>query len=456
MTLHLVGMTHHTASMSVLDAAALPTEVAVRAATRLRGIAAESVVLATCNRLEAYVVTPDDADPDAVGRDVAEVLAGHGSLNESDFISQAFVLQGEDAVDHLLTVAAGLDSMVVGEPQVLGQVRAAIVQGRHAGTVGPELSSLFDTALRVGKRVRAETGLQRAGGDIAAQAIRMLLEAGVDLTGSRVLLVGAGSMASLAGHAVVEHDVAEVLVISRSPSSAGSLAHALGGRAESIDVLQENLGSVDVVMTCAGTRGELVTADMVRAALAGRPADRGELVVLDLAVPHDVDRSIADIPGVLLRGLEDIPTSTADSVDEARARSVVVEGLQEFTAWRREAGAASTVVALRTLGEDIVAGELARLRARLPGLPDEVAAEVETSVRRVAAKLLHQPTVRVKQAAGAGDGDEVQSAVRHLFALADTEEDDTQHSAATSMAAAVGSAAVAAAARSGPARDGAS
>lgn len=422
MTIHLVGMSHRTAPMHVLDAAALPSDVAARATLRLHDLGREAVVLATCNRLEAYVVAVDSSDPDTVGRDIAEVMAGHGSLNERDFIGNSFVHRDEEAVSHLLGVAAGLDSMVVGEPQVLGQVRAAVMEGRASGTVGPELSMLFDTALRVGKQVRSETGLERAGSSMASEALGMLSYSGVRVHGSRVLLVGAGSMASLAGRALIEAGADDVVVVSRTFDSAEALALSLGGRAEPIEALERLLRVVDLVVTCAGTRGELVSEEMVRAAVAERVVREHALGFLDLAVPHDVDRGVGDIPGVVLRGLEDLAGRSASAADEQAARRIVADGVLQYAQWRRSTGATSTVVALRSLGDQVVDAELARLRSRLPDLSEAVVVELEATVRRAVAKLLHHPTVRVKQAAGSGDAENFEMAVRHLFALAESDD----------------------------------
>lgn len=416
MSLYAVGMSHHTAPMAVLDAASVSGDLVEEMLTKVRGLADEVVVLATCNRLEVYLSCAED-ETEGLEDQVIAVVASFGSLSETEFAEHGFVYSGSVVAEHLFDVAAGLDSMVVGEPQVLGQVRSALLRARSVGSVGPVLSDLFDAALRVGKQVRTETGLQRAGGSIAAAALDLLSGTEVPWRGGRALVVGAGSMAALAGRALVEAGVSEVVVTSRTASSAAELAESLGGRAEPFDTLPRLLRAVDLVVTCAGTRGELISAQMLAEAAAEKVDRVHQLGVLDLAVPHDVDRDAAELDGVVVRGLEHLSERAGSAADERAARQIVCDALQGYAADQRVVSVTPTVVALRGFADQVVAAELERLRARTSGISEEVQGELETTVRRVVAKLLHGPTVRVKEAAGSGEGDQFEDAVRALFAL---------------------------------------
>jgi glutamyl-tRNA reductase len=319
------------------------------------------------------------------------------------------------AVHHLFQVASGLDSMVVGESQILGQLRRAYGASGH--TAGRVLHELFQTALRVGKRVHAETGIDAAGQSLVSVGVEHAAAAVGDLARRPVLVVGAGSMGALAGATLRRSGVGEVVVANRTPENAARLATSLEGRGVGLDALVAEIAAADVVVTSTGAIGHVVSREVVAAAMESR--DR-PLAVVDLALPRDVDPGVRTIPGVTLVDLESIQgalagTEAHEGVEAARA--IVAAEVSGFLTWQKASRVAPTVVALRSRADEVVAAELARLAGRLPDLADDVRAEVEQSVRRVVQTLLHAPTVRVKELDDAPAGLSYAEALRELFGL---------------------------------------
>jgi glutamyl-tRNA reductase len=306
--------------------------------------------------------------------------------------------------------------MVVGEGQILGQVREALRVGQEAGTVGPALNVLFQQALRVGKRVHAETDVDHAAPSLVSLALeRAGAELGT-LEGARVLVVGAGSMAGLSAATVTRQGASELLVASRTEAHARRLAEQYSGRALPLTAVQEALADVDVLVSCTGATGVVLPLSVLAAARAG--AER-PLAVIDLALPHDVDPAVAELPGVSLFDLARLATEVNDrDADEVAAVSdIVAQEIAAFLAARSSATVTPTVVALRTMATGIVDAEMSRLAARLPDLDPAVRDEVQQAVRRVADKLLHQPTVRVKELANEVGAVSYAAALAELFSL---------------------------------------
>jgi glutamyl-tRNA reductase len=305
--------------------------------------------------------------------------------------------------------------MVVGEGQILGQVRDAYRRAQAAETVGRVLQALFPAALRVGKRCHAETDIDSAGRSVVTVGLAAVAPAGV--AGSQALVVGAGSMAALAASTLVREG-ADVVIASRSADRAERLAGIVGGRAIELSRLTRALVDVDVVVSCTGAAEVVLSADMVEAAVrerGGRP-----LRVLDVALPRDVDLAVHALPGVVaadlatLAGRDDL---AAAAEDVGAVRAIVADELAAFAGARRQAQVAPTVVALRAMADDVVASELARMGSRLPDLDAQALEEITKTVRRVVDKLLHAPTVRIKELAAEPGGASYESALRELFAL---------------------------------------
>ena len=417
MSVLVVGVSHKTAPVAVLERLALDADGVDKLVENVMACehVLEATALTTCNRVEVYAeVERFHGSVESVSRLLCEIA----DEAPEDVVPHLYVHYDDGAVSHVFGVAAGLDSMVIGESQILGQVRHALRTGQESGTVGPALNVLFQQALRVGKRVHAETDVQRAAPSLVSLALdRAAADIG-PVAGKRVLVVGAGSMAGLAVATVSRLGAAEVVVASRTEANARRLAEQYDGRAVPLTDVQEVLADSDLLVSCTGATGVVLPLAVVAAARenAERP-----LAVIDLALPHDVDPAVADLPGVSLFGLARLAQEVNEgdvATDVAAVREIVAQEIAAFLAARRSATVTPTVVALRTMATGIVDGEVQRLLGRLPGLDPEVRAELEQAVRRVADKLLHQPTVRVKELAINETGAvSYAAALAELFAL---------------------------------------
>ena len=418
MSILIVGTSYRRAPVELLEQLALDVDAAakLRAAALETAYVSEAVVLATCNRIEIYAEV--DRFHGSV-EDLTALLARHANAALEDVVETLYVHYDEAAVAHLFEVATGLDSMVVGESQILGQVRSALRHGQDDASVGPSLNALFQQGLRVGKRAHSETDIDRAGQSLVSVALADASQVLGPLDSCHACIVGAGSVAALTAASLERAGVRDISIVSRTVSSASRLADAVGGRAAPLSALVKQVASADLVVSCTGATGPVISAEMVATALSSRAADR-PLVIVDLALPHDVAPVVAEFPGVTL-----IPLQTlADSVhngsaleDVAAVKAIVGEEVAAFIAARDAARVAPTVVALRTMATGVVASELARLWGRLGPLTPAEREEIVHTVTRVADKLLHEPTVRVKQLAGRAPESSYADALAELFAL---------------------------------------
>ncbi|MGW0395467.1 glutamyl-tRNA reductase [Streptomyces sp. NPDC003042] len=551
MSLLVVGLSHRSAPVSVLERASLSADAKVKLLhdTLAAEPAAEAALLATCNRIELY------ADVDKFHAGVAELstlLAQHSGVALEELTPYLYVQYEDRAVHHLFSVACGLDSMVVGEGQILGQIKDALALGQELHTAGRLINDLFQQALRVGKRAHSETGIDRAGQSLVTFGLEQLavhLPVGEWAAGKRALVIGAGSMSSLAAATLARVGVAEIVVANRTAERAERLAEILvasgtgvAARAVSMASVAEELTRVDVVVSCTGATGLVLSGDDVARAVDGGPAglsptpplpetgaaprtpsqglrprtpapqrpagldsaapgdadvlarlvtaaerhgrladagavrtisvveaevcpvpgdgrsalagvdagslelhgtwaDQGEaaaqrqprraarsqgdgtpvrLALLDLAMPRDIDAAAHRIPGVRLVDIESLAEASADApmaADVDAVRGIVAEEVAAFGAAQRAAHITPTVVALRAMAAEVVAMEVARLDGRVPDLDERQRAEVTQTVRRVVDKLLHAPTVRVKQLASEPGGAGYAEALRELFDL---------------------------------------
>jgi glutamyl-tRNA reductase len=408
MSVLVVGISHRSAPVPLLERVAMDAEGAAKLA---KDVAAgehvtEAAVIATCNRLEIY------ADVDRFHGSVEELsglLVERAGRSTEALLPHLYVHYDDGAVSHLFQVASGLDSMAVGESQILGQTRDALARGQESGTVGPALNVLFQQALRVGKRAHAETGIDQAAPTLVSAALDRV----GDVVGRRTVVVGAGSIAGLATATLVRRGAGEVVVVNRTPDRASRLAAEHGVRAAALSDLEAEVAAADLVVLCTGSTGVLLTTEMVAA--LDRPLD-----VVDLALPHDVEPGVGALPGVTLVTLADLADDLAGSdagVEVDAVRGIVTQEVAAFLTARRQASVTPTVVALRSMATGVVDAELARLMARLPDLDDATRAEVLRSLRRVADKLLHQPTVRVRELANETGAVSYAAALAELFAL---------------------------------------
>jgi glutamyl-tRNA reductase len=417
-SLLVVGVSHHTASVELLERLALDQDgVEKLVATVLHSDhVLEATVLATCNRVEVYAeVTRFHDSVDVVTR----ALCDHAEQPADDVIPHLYVHYDDGAVSHLFHVAAGLDSMVVGEGQVLGQTREALRIGQDLGAVGPGLNAAFQQALRVAKRTHAETGVDRAAPSLVSVSLDRAAAHVGQLAGRRAVVVGAGAMASLAVATLSRLDLGEIVVVNRTPAKAARLAEQYAATIALIADLPEVVADADVLISCTGSIGLVLTTEQVAGA---RGETAGPLAVIDLALPHDIEPSVAELPGVGLVSLKVLAEELSE-LDPERAgdildvRRIVAEEIQAFLHLRHLANVTPTVVALRSMATGVVEAELARLEARLPELPPELRAEVELAIRRVADKLMHQPTVRVKELANTTGAISYTAALAELFSL---------------------------------------
>ncbi|MGI8993565.1 MAG: glutamyl-tRNA reductase [Nocardioidaceae bacterium] len=418
MTVLVVGASHRSAPVEVLEQLALDPDAAakLRTAALETDHVIEAVVLATCNRVEIYAAV--DRFHGSVD-DLTALLVERTDLSADVLTPSLYVHYDEAAVAHLFSVATGLDSMVVGESQILGQVRAALRHSQDTESLGTSLNALFQQGLRVGKRAHAETGIDRAGQSLVSVALAEAAEIVGPLEGLRVCIVGAGSIAALAATSARRADVGDIVVVSRTLSNAQRLAVAVGGRAVDIDTLSAELATVDLVVSCTGATGTVITAGMFTHVGTER-SSAAPLVVADLALPRDVDQAVGQLPHVVVIGLESLATSLHNGAaleDVAAVRTIVAEEVAAFVAARDAARVAPTLVALRTMATGVVAVELERLWTRLDTLTPQERHEVERTVRRVADKLLHEPSVRIKEYAGRSLESSYADALAELFAL---------------------------------------
>jgi len=411
-----MGVSHRTAPVPMLERLSLPADAVdklMRDVTDAAAVA-ESMVLATCNRIELYVEA-DQFHP-AVDA-VTERLSRHTGVGHEELVPHLYVHYEDRAVQHAFAVAAGLDSMVVGESQILGQVRGAFRSAQAAGTVGRSLNELVQNALRVGKRAHAETGIDAAGASLVAVGLQLAARSLEGLSGRTAVVVGAGSMASLAAQSLQRLGVA-VTVVNRTPERASRLAEQVDGRAAAFAELAAEVAGADLLVACTGALGHVVPADVVRRAQQQRHAR--PLVLLDLALPRDIDPEVLGVPGVTLVDLEDLGDVLSDGEyeqDVDGVRRIVADEVEAFLDARHTDRVAPTVVALRGRAREIVDAELAWFDAHRGVLDEQSRADVEQLVQRVVDKLLHAPTVRVKELAAGPDGDAYAEALHRLFDL---------------------------------------
>ncbi len=431
MSLLVVGLSHRTAAVPVLERAVVPCAETGKVLDELlkRDNVAEALLLSTCNRVEIYaVVHTFHGGLD----DITAVLARQSGTTLDDLSNYLYVHYAAAGVEHMFAVASGLDSMVVGEPQILGQLRAAYAGAEQAGAMGSTLHELTQQALRVGKRVHTETGIDAESASVVSEALvdaAAALGADLGLAGRRALVIGAGSMGGLTAAALRRAGVAEIVLANRTPASAQRLAarcEAVGtpARTVELDTLAAPLASVDLVVCCTGSVDAVLGVEQVADARRGSAAP---LVVCDLGLPRDVEAGVGDLPGVILIDLSTVARrlERRDSVAAAsglptapdRARRIVAEEVRAYLVAQRTAEVTPTVTALRKRAAEVVDAELLRLDGRLPQLDTAVRDELARTVQRVVDKLLHVPTVRVKQLAETGGGQAYADALRELFEL---------------------------------------
>jgi glutamyl-tRNA reductase len=398
MHLFLLGVSHKTAPVDVrerLDFSSRDLGAAVEALAT-QPSAAESVVLSTCNRSEIYVASEN---PARAHEDIVGFLSHYHSLPPESFLPHLFALSDEAAAKHLFRVAAGLDSIVVGEPQILGQVKDAFEAASDRRCTGPMLAKLFHWSFGVGKRVRTETALGEGAVSISFAAVSLARKIFGRLEGRRVLVLGAGEISTLTAEHLRSQGVGEMTITSRTAAHAETLAASVGGRAAPWQEVASLLASADIVVSATGAQRAIVTRGDVEATMGRRRPD--PLFIIDLAVPRDVEASVGDLEQVFLYNVDDLQSIVQENLSRrtreiAHAETIVAEELLKFAMWQRARGAVPTVVALRQRFDAIRRAELQRLEGKLTGLSPEARARVDEVTRLIVEKLLLEPTEQLK------------------------------------------------------------
>lgn len=410
MTIVNVSISYRTAPAATLEKLAVPPGDQPGVLGQLRALSGvdEVFTLSTCNRVEVYAATAQPADDAA--RSVTGLLADRAGLPVDDVRRLASVRVDGDAAEHLFAVTCGLDSMAVGEEQIVAQVKAALRAAALAQTTGPILTELLDAALRASKRARSETTIGTAGISLARAGLDLAQTHLGDLAGRRAVVVGTGSVGKLAARLLHEAG-AQLSIVSRSPARAAELAAAVAGRPMPVSQLTATLPQADLLVTAMGTPTPVVRAGDVGATC---------LFVLDLGLPPEVEPAVGQLPGVALVDLAAIGQhlATADLPDQIpQARAIVSEEVTAYLSRQQHLAAAPVIAALHAKIRYLADAELARLHDRLPDLDDRQRAETAATVHRILRKVLHQPTVRAKHFSTSPDGPAYLDALRQLFDL---------------------------------------
>jgi len=415
----VLGLNHRTMPLALferltIDGSRLPKALHDLSA---REDVSEAVVLSTCNRIEVYVVAERFH---GAYQDIRDFLAEMAYLAPEDFADHLFVHYDGAAVEHLFAVASGLDSDVLGDTEILGQVKSAWERATLEGVTGPVLNLLFRHAVETGKRARSETGIARSTASVSHAAVEMASHRLGSLRDRTVLVLGAGDVGKGMVTALRHAGVADVLVANRTWERASVLADAIGGRAVRLTDLPAMLGDVDVLLTSTGASSIMVEhADLAPTVEArqGRP-----LLVVDVAVPRDVDPSVADLPGVTLLDMDDLSRFAQSGLNDRRrevgaVRALIVEERARYDEATSARAAAPLVAALHARAEALRSAELDRFASRLGGLDERQRDVVEALTRGLLAKVLHEPSVKLKALAGTPKGDRLAEALRDLYDL---------------------------------------
>ena len=419
MSVVVVGLNHRTVPLDILERMSVPAGSLSKALDSVSGRehVAEAVVLSTCHRTEVYAFA--ERYHGAV-QDIRNFFGELAFMPPEDFSDRLYTYHDESAIAHLFVVACGLDSVVLGESEILAQVKTAWERAREEGHAGPSLSALFRHALEVGKRARSETAIGRHVTSLSQAAVAMAAQRLGGLDGARILLLGAGDMGESMAVALAGAGASEVLVANRTWDRAVALASRVGGRAVELGGLLDALGEVDVLLTSTGAPAVVVDRNELMPVIEGRHGR--PLLIVDIAMPRDIDPEVGDLPGVTLLDLDDLRSFAEAGRDRrrkevTRVRAIVAQEVARFLDRDSARAVVPAIAALRDRAELIRGDELARFRRRLEGLDARQREAVEALTKGLVNKLLHEPTVRLKDAAGSTRGERLAAALRDLFGL---------------------------------------
>lgn len=423
MSLAVVGISHRTAPLDVRARFVVDGHASADALRRLASIGCtEAVLLSTCNRTELYMRAPG-TQPDAstIG---ARFLTDHAGMHEADADRYLYTLHDHGAVEHLFRVVASLDSMILGEAQIQGQVKTAyeraVASNNGDFVVGPVLARLFETALRVGGRVRSETKLGAGAASVPSASIELARKIFGDLKGRRALVLGAGEMSELTMECLRGEGVREIMVANRTAARADEVARRLGATAVGFDRMPELLRHVDIVASATSAPHAVITQSLVQKALGGER--RSPLLILDIALPRDVEAAVGDLPNVFLYDIDDLSQVVEGTLERRRseiavAETIIRDGIDDFWIWYRGRNVVPLIRELRGRMEEVRDTETQRLLRSLQHLSPDDRAAVENLTRQLMNKVLHAPTTRLREAAAHGQEADVAHAARYLFGL---------------------------------------
>jgi glutamyl-tRNA reductase len=414
-----LGVSHKTASLAVRERLALPEGRAARVLAELttEDSIHEAVAISTCNRTELYLTVADSVEAENAA---LAVLSRQAEIRPTELLGSLYSLRGTEAVRHLFSVAAGLDSMIVGEAEIQGQVKRAYELALVEGVTGPIANRLFREALATGKRVRTETGVGRSRVSVSSVAVELAANMLGDLARRRVLVIGAGENGELTARALREHGVHTVFVANRRYERAIGLAQRFGGAAVRFDELPEELESADIVVSSTASPHQIVgreELELVAERRGGRP-----LVLIDIAVPRDIEPSVRELPGIALYDMDDLQRAVARNLsgreaEATRARALVDRDVEAFERWLGSLDVVPTISALRERGEAIVEQVLRENESRWESASEADRERLRVMARAIVSRLLHEPTMRLKTSAGVGSSYPHLHALRELFGL---------------------------------------
>ncbi len=417
-----LGINHHTANVNLRERLAFS---AIRLETALARLGCgggstlpeiqEMIILSTCNRVEIYAVA-DNSTFDALEQFLAET----SGVPMVEYSPHVYRLRGEETIAHLLRVAAGLDSLVLGEPQILGQVTDALSAARSHGVAGKILSRLFQTAIFAGKRARTETVISHNPASIASVAVKKISQIVPDLSAAQVMVLGAGEMAELAVGALIKRGTTKIKVVNRTLERAEKLSKRWGGGAATFEAIPDLLPEVDILITSTGAPHTIIHPPVVIDALKRRPGR--PLVIMDIAVPRDVDPEIAKIPRVSLFDMDALSTGLEESLAKRQAEVPKVESILEyekeaFLKFLSTLDVVPIIVEMRNQANTIRQTELDKTMRRIPELSPEVQNHIDTLTRSIVKKILHSPTIRLREEAYGPNASDYAEITRNLFGL---------------------------------------
>jgi len=415
--IHLIGLNHKTAPVEIREKMALSGDQALPYRELKELGCEECCILSTCNRVEITFVA---RDADKTAPAVRKFLFGGSDLSQEEYEKYSYLHRGQEAVTHMFRVASSLDSMIVGEPQILGQLKQAFKTAVEHGATGPILNRFLHKAFSVAKRVRTETNIGGSAVSISYAAVELAKKIFGELAGKRVMLLGAGEMAELAAEHLITQGIAEVVVVNRTVERAMNLARRFKGRAAGLDELTDRLAEADILISSTGAPGLVLEADQVRPIMRQRM--NSPLFLIDIAVPRDLDPAINDIDNVYLYDIDDlqhvVDMNKSERDREAkRGEAIVREESLKFTSWLDAMEIGPTIAALRAKADEICRAELGRSLKKLSGLSDKERKSLEKMASAIAAKMLHDPIMFLKNETDPGLRTEKLAVIRRVFAI---------------------------------------